>query len=472
MLRYAITFFLFLIIFASKHALASPNFPDINGTFIGSVSGTDVDVSPPGCEPPGPFSGSLTLTFIANPAGVITGGNGTFVNSTTGEVDTINITGGGFLTQNTFDFLFTADGDAGQLEFSVSGDTLTVVNGSVSDLTCNSLIQSGTLTRGGGGTTFVNELTPSSSVTDALLFNLQIQNAITGISNRVTGAVNALRSFFTPRFSDNQFNMQGAMGLNAGDGTDMPIGVWGNYSYTNFENDFSSTAFDGSTHSFLGGIDYNPFQNSVLGVALGYDSTGLDTSFNGGSQDAKSYTIAPYFGWIMSDVLSLDVNLGYSYVDYDQFRTVGGTSISSTPSADRFFGSFNLNAIKFIDRWIIGGRAGLLYARSTIDQYLESNGGTISETSVRVGTMSIAGDVAYSFNEWEPFVNLSYQYDYSLQRVVATPQPANDNNDLLFTAGVRYFEKSGISGNFEYSKRFLRENFDEDRISITLRMDY
>ncbi len=472
MLRYAIIFFVLFSVLSSKSAQATGQNPNVNGTYTGSISGVDGSCANPADD--GPFSGALTLTIQADGDGNITGGNGIFVDNLDGEVETFTIDIGGFIGPTTFDFNFTLDtGGTGNLQFETSndGNTITVNTGSATD-DCITSITNGTLTRAGGGTTVVSEFTPGSSVTDALLFNIQIQNSITGISNRVTGAVNALRSFFTPRFSDNQFNMEGAMGLNAGDGIEVPYGIWGNYSYTNFENDFSSTAFDGSTHSFLGGMDFNIWKNTVMGVALGYDSTGLDTSFNGGNQDAKSYTIAPYFGWVMSDILSMDVNLGYSYVDYDQVRTAGGTSISSTPSADRFFGSLNLNAISFIDRWIIGGRVGLLYARSTIDEYTESNGATVLESSVRVGTISIAGDVAYSFNEWEPFVNLSYQYDYSLQRVVATPQPANDINDLLFTAGVRYFEKSGISGNLEYSKRFLRDNFDEDRISITLRMDY
>ena len=88
--------------------------------------------------------------------------------------------------------------------------------------------------------------------------------------------------------------------------------------------------------------------------------------------------------------------------------------------------------------------------------------------------ISIAGDLAYSFNEWEPFVNLAYNYDFQLQQVVSVtpPSPTNDASDLLFSAGVRYFEKSGISGNLEYSKRFLRDDYDEDRISLTVRVDY
>jgi hypothetical protein len=71
-------------------------------------------------------------------------------------------------------------------------------------------------------------------------------------------------------------------------------------------------------------------------------------------------------------------------------------------------------------------------------------------------------------------VNLSYQYDFESTKITLTtgPQPSNDRDDVLMTAGVRYFDKNGISGNLEYSKRFDRDDFDEDRISFTVRIDF
>lgn len=474
MLRFNVVLFVILTSLLPKLAFAT--FPDVSGTYTGIISGADVDASPLSCPDPGPFSGNLSLTLVADTAGNISGGSGTFVNNTLGETDTFTISGGGFIGPTTFDFNFTLDdGSTGNLQFDVSGSTLSVNSGFVTDIAvqCDSTINSGTLTKA-GGITLVTSETPGSTVTDALLFNTQIQNAVLGISSRVTGALGAMRNFLTPRFSDNQFKMEGAMGLNAGDGIGVPYGVWGNYSYTGYENDLSTTAFDGSSHGFLGGIDFQVFQNTVLGVAVGYEIADIDTSFNNGNQDTDTITIAPYFGAILNDVLSVDFNIGYSRVDYKQYRTTAGNRINSSPTADRWFGAFNLNAITFVDRWIIGGRVGMLYASSVIDDYTEDNGFAVAESRTRVGTFSLAGDVAYSFNEWEPFLNIAYQYDYQLQEVVAAsgPQPANDNDDILLTTGVRYFEKSGISGNLEYSKRLLRDNYDEDRISLTVRVDY
>ena len=84
------------------------------------------------------------------------------------------------------------------------------------------------------------------------------------------------------------------------------------------------------------------------------------------------------------------------------------------------------------------------------------------------------GDVAYSYKNFEPFLNLSYQYDFELTEIAVTlgPQPSNDDDDVLMRVGVRYYDKNGISGNLEYNKRFERDDFDEDRIGLTVRIDF
>jgi len=320
------------------------------------------------------------------------------------------------------------------------------------------------------------EITASSTVTEAILFNFQIQSQVTDISRHITGVISGASYFWRPLVGDNQFTMEGATGLNAGDGSTVPYGVWGNYTYSDFDNDLSSTAFDGDTHSFLGGLDFAFWENTVLGVAFGYDNGDIDTTFNGGNQDTDTYTIAPYFGALLTDNLSLDFNVGYSRVEFDQFRVEPNSTarITSSPDADRWFGALNLNGITYYDNWILGARVGALWAKSVIDSYTESDGTPVAQTRNKLGSGSIAGDVAYSYKNFEPFVNVSYQYDFELTELTVTtgPQPSNDRDDVLMRVGVRYFDKNGISGNLEYSKRFDRDDFDEDTISFTLRADF
>ena len=472
----------------SATALAS-----LEGTFIGTGTATFQCLGPTG-----PFSANTQVQLVA------TGTD--YSLSIRDTAGTYSYNGTGTISQDGNDFFFNTSGDVTinvgnaaiddtytpsfiNFSYEQNGEELILIGGPTPSPeivagagACSDLdgILSITLTlsdlspAGGGGQLIITEETPGSSVTDALLFNTQIQNTVNGINRRINGALSAIKSLVTPRFTDNGFGLHGQTGLNAGDEDTLPFGVWGNYSYTNFENDLSSTAFDGSSHGFLGGVDVAAWNNAIIGVALGFDTADIDTGFNNGNQKAETFTIAPYYGAILSDIISVDFNFGYSYVDYDQFRTSGATRIGSTPTADRLFGSFNLSTIYFVDRWVLGSRVGFLYARSTIDSYTESDGTIIADLATRVGTFSLAGDAAYSFGNYEPFLNLAYQYDLTLTEVGvgSGPVPANDKDDILLTAGIRYFEKSGISGNLEYSKRFLRENFDEDRLSVTLRIDY
>jgi len=448
---------------------------DISGTYSGTISGNDISCS--NSADNGPFSGTLTVTFVGDDQGNISSGSGTFFDND-GTTDSIsNISGAN--TDTSFAFAFTTgDGSitTAPIQGTISSSSLIITSGQVTapfPVDCVSNITGGTLTKKSSGSVVASKDTPGSTITDAILFNTQMQSFMSGLSSHIGAAMSGFFSF-GPKFGDNKFGIGGMTGLNAGDDTQIPYGVWGNYSYTDYENDLSTTAFEGVSHNFLGGIDFRLWESAILGIAFSYDNSDIDTTFNSGNQSTDSYTFAPYFGAVLNDTLSVDFNMGYTNVQYDQYRTATGTRITSSPRADRWFGAFNLNAIKFIDNWVLGARIGTLYATSVIDSYTESNGTLVSEARSKVGSASIAGDIAYGYKNFEPFLNLAYQYDFALQDISAAsdPQPTNDKDDILLSMGVRYFEESGITGNLEYSKRLLRDNFNEDRISLTIRVDY
>ncbi len=474
------TFFTLFVVYASLIFTSPVVHANLSPSAVGEYSG-NISYSEKSCSS-GPDSSETAATTLSITQLDINSfhGNG-FVFFSDGETDTIslNIIG---LTDTTFSFSWTSTGVDSAFNATGSGTGTLLSNGikltgsgsEIGGLLC--IIDfDGTLS--GSSDAFVPAVTPSSTVTDLVLFNTQIQSTISDISGHITGALSGIGLSGGPRLSKNQFKMEGATGLNAGDSSAIQYGVWGNYSYTNFENDLSSTAIDGRSHGLLGGVDFSFWENTIIGVALGYETGDIDTQFNGGNQETDSYTIAPYFGAILSDTWSIDFSLGYSNVEYDQFRTLPGTTtrVTSTPEADRWFGALNLNGVTYHNNWIFGGRIGASYARSTIGTYAESNATLVNESQNTVGTASAAADVAYSMqNNFEPFVNLSYQHDFSLSKisVLTGPQPSNDTNDFLLTLGVRYFDKNGMSGNIEYSKRLGREDFSEDRVGVTLRVDF
>ncbi len=467
--------FLVCLLLTSQSVYAA--FTDITGPWTGSLSGVDS-----GCTPGtlnGPFSDQVSAVFSNENLTT-----GTFnVTVTTVEQDgsvSTDTGSGSFLTATQIQFTLTSSGGGGIDTTTVTGDLVgnTInFNFSGSNSGGDGCIYSGSgsISRSGADVVLNPAETPSSTVTEAVLFNTQIQGTVTGVSSHIGGALSGVRSRGAPRVVDNKFILEGALGLNAGDGLAIPYGIWGNYSYTDYENDFSATAFDGTNHSFLGGIDFSFWDNTVTGVAFGYDNGSIDTTFNAGHQDTDTYTLAPYFGALLSDTWSVDATAGFSRVKYDQFRTAGVTRVTSTPESDRYFAALNLNGVTYYNNWIIGGRIGYLWARNKLETYTESNGAVVGKSTTKVGTWSVGGDVAYSMQNYEPFVGLTYSHDYSFTKIAIVgtgPQPANDRDDVLLRLGVRYFNTDRISGNLEYTTRLSREDFSEDRIGMTLRADF
>ncbi|MCK5669296.1 MAG: autotransporter outer membrane beta-barrel domain-containing protein, partial [Gammaproteobacteria bacterium] len=271
--------------------------------------------------------------------------------------------------------------------------------------------------------------------------------------------------------------MNSMSGMNAGDSNYL-YGAWGSYSYTDFENDFASTAFDGQRHGGLIGLDVSPWDGVLLGVAVGYEDSDIDTDFNLGNQETDGFTIAPYLGALINDTWSVSASFGYSSLDTDQFRTLGTTTFTSSPDSDRWFAMFNLNGLTTYDNWIIGGQIGVLWARNELDAYTETSslGATtrVAEMDAKLAQWNIGADVAYSYGEFEPFARVMYENDFSQTEigVIGGPQPSFDDDDVMLGFGMRYFGANNLTGNLEFNTRLDRDDYDEYDISATIRYDW
>ena len=308
---------------------------------------------------------------------------------------------------------------------------------------------------------------PSALLTHPFLLNTRTRNIANILGGRGNGALRGGPRGGQQTSSINLFD--GSTGVNAGDGP-VRYGAWASYSYSDYEDDFPTTAFDGHTHSGLVGLDFSPWERTVFGLAVGYEASDSDTAFNSGNEQTEGYTIAPYFAGLLSDVWSVDFSFGYSNLDIDQVMAKG---VTSSTNADRWFWSLNLNGLTTWDNWIFSGRMGTLWARNSIDAFVDSSSTAWAESDSKLGQWNVAGEAAYSLGEWEPYARLTYEYDYSLSKVVTFPQtPSNDRDNFLIGAGVRYFSINGLSGNLEWYKRLGRQDFDEDTISLTIRCEF
>ena len=269
--------------------------------------------------------------------------------------------------------------------------------------------------------------------------------------------------------------------LAAGDDLLYPIGFWASYQTSRFSDAFAATASDSHSDTLFAGVDFSPWEGTLFGVALGYESTETDTQFNTGQQDLSGLSVIPYFGMVIGGDtgvdfdLSTDLAFGFSRLDLDQFRTDPGTGARVTSSTDSFraFVSWNVSAARAYGDWYFGTRAGFLLAKDTQSAFTESDGTAVAESNATLGRVSAGADVSYLWESIEPFANVLYEYDYELEEIRLTgTQHPNDRDDFLVGAGLRWYSETGFTSSFEYSTVLGREDFDSDTYSINLRWDF
>ena len=273
----------------------------------------------------------------------------------------------------------------------------------------------------------------------------------------------------------NGFRLQGQ---SAGDNFfEYPWGMWASYQRSDFEDDFAARAFDGDRDLVMFGADVSPWENSVFGVALGYENNEIDTTFNAGSVDIDGITVAPYMGFLLNDPLGterydvvVDFTIGYSDLDIDQVRTAGGARITASTESDRVFFASNVSVSRRFNDLYLTGLAGLLVARDEVDGYTESDGTVVGENEVDLGQLRIGADAAYSWGSFEPFASAIFSHDYERQKI-GGGHP-NDSNEVQLGFGLRYFSEHGFTGSVEYRTSLAREDYDEDSLTFTVRGEF
>lgn len=450
------------------------------GTYVGSLSGAEV------CPDGDDGTGVTDLSFTVTVSETGFAGEGTYVDRDDGATGTFTLEGGGSSSGSSaqvFGQMHVVPDDedvtqSGFFEGTFSDDfkTLQLSIDIVDDG------PPGCSIHGSGTFTLVEdheegvvdpEETAGSVVTAPVILKTQVQAITSGLNARIGDIVRGIGG--GPRVTANGV-YQGISGLAAGEGGPS-YGVWASYSYSDFDNDFVATLMDGHRHNVLAGADMTPRDNMVLGVAFGYEFASIDTKFNGGDQDTDGFTIAPYFGLLLSDNWNISATVGYSSLDTDQFRTDGlGNRVSSNPDSDRWFGTLNLNGYATWNDWLFTGRIGMLQARNIQESFDESDGTAVGKLTTELGQWNVGGEAAYAWDDFEPFARVTYERDYSLSRITLAgtgPQPSDDDDNWMFGLGLRYFSsENGLSGSIDWAKRLGRADYDEDTFTATLRWEF
>lgn len=288
------------------------------------------------------------------------------------------------------------------------------------------------------------------------------------------------------------FIHQGQNGISAGENNGWAL--WGNTTASSISSDFTTInsggkfldfSYDASQNTYTTGIDF--FMDSVVyGISVGYEKTSTDTFFNGGGAISKGFTVAPYFAYLLNDMISIDASAGYSTLDNEQNRIdpSNGGRLNANFDSTRLFVNTNINFSMKMDNAIVTGRAGLMHTQEDYDKYTEfpiASFGTTARSvkSKKVDlTQGLLG-VEVTFTAGSPiesYVFANYVYDFSKDigdnvgdGCCSPTLNTADDDALEFGLGFSYFGKNGFTSNIEFLTTATRQNYTNNTLMLTLR---
>ncbi|MBL4720552.1 MAG: autotransporter outer membrane beta-barrel domain-containing protein [Alphaproteobacteria bacterium] len=265
----------------------------------------------------------------------------------------------------------------------------------------------------------------------------------------------------------------GNRGRSAG-ARDKKTGVWILGSYSDIENDNVNTSFDGDIVNVVGGIDYRFTNRIIAGVALSFEQTELDTTFNIGTFDIDGIGLMPYAAFILNDKISADVSLGYTELDIETTRTSGGAIVTGSYEGDRFTAGANLNYNNAVNKWLIGASVGFLYIKEEHDAFTESNGTAVGETNISIGQGRVSARVGYNFGKVQPYIGVRLENEFwaPSDSIINGTLVENDTSGVVVTGGLDFTLSDAVSGGFALSSHQDRDNLDLYTISGRIRVAF
>ncbi len=263
-------------------------------------------------------------------------------------------------------------------------------------------------------------------------------------------------------------------GLSSG-GEAASNGLWVSASASALDNTLISTEYDGGLFLGMMGYDYRINKRLLLGAALGYESTDIDTRFNNGTVQSNAFTVSPYAAFQICDYLSIDVILSYSFLDYDTVRPTFLGQATGGYDADRYMVSSNLNYYYLTGNWNFNARFGYMYTKEDADGFTESNGNRVQSEDTKIGEFQIGGKVGYFINKFELFVGAYYIYDSTMTktRVLAGQRrPSNDKSEVEAIAGINLFANDTVNLGAEVSTSMGRDDVDNTSVLINISFSF
>lgn len=251
-------------------------------------------------------------------------------------------------------------------------------------------------------------------------------------------------------------------------------GVWILGSYSEIENDFINTKYDGDIVAIVGGIDYRLTNRVVAGIALSYEDVDITTTFNNGTIETSGVGIAPYAVFKLTDKITADINASYTVLDTDTTRTSG--TVTGQFDANRVTAGANLNIGHSVNKFFMSASVGFLYINESQDSYTESNGTFVPASDISIGQGRVSATVGYNLGKAQPFLTAQLQHEFWAPSAPllggGLASPEEDTTGVVVGAGISFALSDTTSGTISVSSTEAREDFSLYSVSARIRVQF
>lgn len=262
------------------------------------------------------------------------------------------------------------------------------------------------------------------------------------------------------------------------------------------------------TQGITTGIDYRFSNNLFLGGALGYLNSDSDFNGNSANLDTKGYSLSFYGSYYQENNFFTDFSITYGKNKFDQERLMN-FSLNGTTTNQKFTADYKGNYHTILlgagkdyqkDAWTFGPRVSLEYTRTHSGKINEkasnpnaSGSGwatNIESNSLESLVLQLGGrasfahstnwgvlipyaqvDLLHEFKQDSQLISASFTQDPTANQLqIKTDNP--DRNYMKIDLGTSAQFKKGTSGFINYSTVLSNSNWDNDAISMGLRIEF
>lgn len=259
--------------------------------------------------------------------------------------------------------------------------------------------------------------------------------------------------------------------------------------------------FEADIAALTAGLDYRFGERFVLGGALGYVDTNVDLDADGGSLDARGFSLTAY-GSYFRTAFYVEGSLGLARNDFDLVRHVdlplpfqeqSRLVATADPGGDQATASLGLGYDATFAAASLGGFARASWVDATVDGYTETGAGPFDLAIREQGLESLLSELGLGFSyaasfDWGvllPTVRAAYLHEFeddsrlvrgrfvddveANEFLVPTEDP--DRDFFQLSAGLAAMTPGGRSFFLTYDVDLARDDLDLWGLSLGLRLE-